>query len=222
MLEVIWIPVLAFIGCACILAALACITCGRRRNNRRRLLQLQQQARSVVEMQDMRGRPPGRWQPNSACIICADSPAVFTFPMCGHRIACLSCAAANGLNCPLCVLGAPMLNVGTRPSEPPPMTNDSQVPVDLLVAAKLKRVDEEESYLQRNPGKEAASMPEGAYPALSGKMPMCIICFERAAGHIFIPCGHLCCCDICVDQISARCPYCNQEFQQKLKVFSDL
>eukprot|EP01116_Phalansterium_solitarium_P010979 TRINITY_DN26589_c0_g1_i1.p2 TRINITY_DN26589_c0_g1~~TRINITY_DN26589_c0_g1_i1.p2 ORF type:complete len:327 (-),score=76.84 TRINITY_DN26589_c0_g1_i1:178-1158(-) len=220
--AIIWIPIFAFLACACVMAALACIAWKRRR------MRMHSMAIQMHDLAPPRVIPANRWEAQPVCMLCADAPAIVPFA-CGHRIACPQCAAANGMHCPICSFD---LEPGTlrpdspgsavRPPTAPPMpvSDPAESPqVAALVAKKLKSVDEEE-YLgrQTDPGK----MEEQTVSGDSTKMPMCIICFDRPAGYIFIPCGHLCCCTSCGAAISVRCPYCNQEFHQKLKVFADL
>ena len=35
----------------------------------------------------------------------------------------------------------------------------------------------------------------------------CIVCFERPKSHLAAPCGHLCACSRCAEQMK-DCPYC--------------
>jgi len=47
----------------------------------------------------------------------------------------------------------------------------------------------------------------------------CSICLVERANHIFIPCGHLCCCINCFLNLqSKKCPICNVEYSSYLKV----
>lgn len=49
----------------------------------------------------------------------------------------------------------------------------------------------------------------------------CSVCLVKRADHIFIPCGHLCCCMDCILQLqSKRCPICNVDYNSYLKVIT--
>jgi hypothetical protein len=38
----------------------------------------------------------------------------------------------------------------------------------------------------------------------------CVICFEKTPSQLFMPCFHLCCCQICSRKLE-RCPLCRSE-----------
>ncbi|XP_020298210.1 uncharacterized protein LOC109862555 isoform X2 [Pseudomyrmex gracilis] len=47
----------------------------------------------------------------------------------------------------------------------------------------------------------------------------CTICLVEKADHIFVSCGHLCCCGECILQLqSKKCPICNVNYTSYLKV----
>lgn len=51
----------------------------------------------------------------------------------------------------------------------------------------------------------------------------CVICWERQASHVMVPCGHLALCGSCclgLPKLPKRiCPVCRQESQQQIRVF---
>lgn len=47
----------------------------------------------------------------------------------------------------------------------------------------------------------------------------CVICMEFECKIIFLPCGHLCCCDQCEKSIQ-MCPMCRALIEQRIKVIS--
>ena len=48
----------------------------------------------------------------------------------------------------------------------------------------------------------------------------CVICWSSKKTHAFIPCGHMCVCDVCVASIQDhRCPICRMASQQIVKIF---
>ncbi|XP_039315278.1 probable E3 ubiquitin-protein ligase LOG2 [Solenopsis invicta] len=47
----------------------------------------------------------------------------------------------------------------------------------------------------------------------------CCICLVEKADHIFVSCGHLCCCSDCILKLqSKKCPICNTNYTSYLKV----
>jgi len=48
--------------------------------------------------------------------------------------------------------------------------------------------------------------------------PLCIICIDKPATHICIPCGHLCACGSCLQRLQA-CPLCRSHIAGVVKVF---
>lgn len=51
----------------------------------------------------------------------------------------------------------------------------------------------------------------------------CVICGERNKTHLFDPCGHLCACQSCADQLmrssTASCPICRMQSNKVIRVF---
>jgi Ubiquitin family/Zinc finger, C3HC4 type (RING finger) len=50
-------------------------------------------------------------------------------------------------------------------------------------------------------------------------MPTCVVCCERAADHVVVPCGHLCLCSVCESGVITSCPICRSNFQRKQRVY---
>jgi len=47
----------------------------------------------------------------------------------------------------------------------------------------------------------------------------CCTCLNTIASHIFVPCGHLCICSDCVQQLEDRkCPLCRNEYIHCIRV----
>ncbi|VDI27755.1 E3 ubiquitin-protein ligase MUL1 [Mytilus galloprovincialis] len=47
---------------------------------------------------------------------------------------------------------------------------------------------------------------------------ICVVCMSEPFNHVFIPCGHLCCCQTCSDRLK-DCPRCRGRISKKLKVY---
>jgi len=48
---------------------------------------------------------------------------------------------------------------------------------------------------------------------------ICIVCSDIEKDTVFIPCGHLCCCNKCATPLK-KCPICRVDIQQKVKTFT--
>ena len=48
---------------------------------------------------------------------------------------------------------------------------------------------------------------------------LCIICKDRKANRLFLPCAHLNVCNICVDGVSYHCPKCKRLIQGIVAVY---
>ena len=48
---------------------------------------------------------------------------------------------------------------------------------------------------------------------------MCVICLESRRSHVFLPCGHLCCCEGCIPKANGQCPLCRQSISETHRVF---
>ena len=65
--------------------------------------------------------------------------------------------------------------------------------------------------------KPKVAEPEEAHASEPADPKICVICYERAKNTIFIPCGHLACCDTCAAGLH-RCPVC-RAIGTKYRVF---
>ncbi|NXJ88433.1 LRSM1 ligase, partial [Corythaixoides concolor] len=50
------------------------------------------------------------------------------------------------------------------------------------------------------------------------KKSECVVCMERETRMIFLPCGHVCCCQTCCERLHA-CPLCRQDIAQRIRIF---
>lgn len=46
----------------------------------------------------------------------------------------------------------------------------------------------------------------------------CVVCFDSECQVIFLPCGHLCCCNNCSNMVTTECPMCRCSIQRKIQV----
>ncbi|EHB10133.1 E3 ubiquitin-protein ligase LRSAM1 [Heterocephalus glaber] len=46
----------------------------------------------------------------------------------------------------------------------------------------------------------------------------CVVCLEREAQTVFLPCGHVCCCQQCCQPLRT-CPLCRQDIEQSLRIY---
>jgi Zinc finger, C3HC4 type (RING finger) len=74
------------------------------------------------------------------------------------------------------------------------------------------------SWLLSSPSSEGPSSTKKK-PASLGK---CIVCLSRSKTHVFVPCGHLCCCAACgthAMETGALCPICRSDANNVYRVF---
>ncbi|KAM9370853.1 E3 ubiquitin-protein ligase LRSAM1 [Phaethornis superciliosus] len=46
----------------------------------------------------------------------------------------------------------------------------------------------------------------------------CVVCMEQETQMIFLPCGHVCCCQTCCEQL-LTCPLCRKDITQRIRIF---
>lgn len=46
----------------------------------------------------------------------------------------------------------------------------------------------------------------------------CVVCMETGSQVIFLPCGHVCCCQVCSDALQ-NCPLCRASISQRIRLF---
>uniref|UniRef100_W5M3M5 Leucine rich repeat and sterile alpha motif containing 1 n=1 Tax=Lepisosteus oculatus TaxID=7918 RepID=W5M3M5_LEPOC len=54
-------------------------------------------------------------------------------------------------------------------------------------------------------------------PSLDGSSE-CVVCMEKESQTIFLPCGHVCCCQACSD-VLLSCPLCRGEIAQRVRIY---
>ncbi|NXW21843.1 LRSM1 ligase, partial [Circaetus pectoralis] len=50
------------------------------------------------------------------------------------------------------------------------------------------------------------------------KKSECVVCMEQETQMIFLPCGHVCCCQTCCEQLHT-CPLCRKDITQRIRIF---
>ncbi|NWZ20047.1 LRSM1 ligase, partial [Asarcornis scutulata] len=69
------------------------------------------------------------------------------------------------------------------------------------------------------PEEEAPSTVTPTAPPLRwDEKSECVVCMEREAQTVFLPCGHVCCCQTCCEQLRA-CPLCRKDITQHVRIF---
>ncbi|KAL4609353.1 E3 ubiquitin-protein ligase LRSAM1 [Arapaima gigas] len=46
----------------------------------------------------------------------------------------------------------------------------------------------------------------------------CVVCMEKESQVIFLPCGHVCCCQVCSDALQT-CPLCRSHIPQRIRIY---
>ncbi|NWI95368.1 LRSM1 ligase, partial [Pitta sordida] len=93
---------------------------------------------------------------------------------------------------------------------------------DILAVAKtipeLQRVVDTE--VPSAPFEELPSPVGPTAPPLQWdeKKSECVVCMEREPQMIFLPCGHVCCCQSCCERLHS-CPLCRQDVAQRIRIF---
>ncbi|XP_064892165.1 E3 ubiquitin-protein ligase LRSAM1 isoform X3 [Columba livia] len=50
------------------------------------------------------------------------------------------------------------------------------------------------------------------------KKSECVVCMEQETQMIFLPCGHVCCCQTCCERLHT-CPLCRKDVTQRIRIF---
>jgi len=49
---------------------------------------------------------------------------------------------------------------------------------------------------------------------------LCVICIDARRSHVFLPCGHFCCCENCIPKANGVCPMCRQPVKETHRIFA--
>ncbi|XP_062290382.1 E3 ubiquitin-protein ligase LRSAM1 isoform X1 [Scomber scombrus] len=85
------------------------------------------------------------------------------------------------------------------PPSPPPSTSAIQMPSPPLT-----------------PGTPIT--PSAPSPLEGPGSSECVVCMETGAQVIFLPCGHVCCCQVCSDALQ-NCPLCRSNISQRIRLY---
>ncbi|XP_057894349.1 E3 ubiquitin-protein ligase LRSAM1 isoform X6 [Melospiza georgiana] len=88
---------------------------------------------------------------------------------------------------------------------------------------ELRRAEDSEAPAGPEPSAPLEEPPGPAAPtapALPGeeRQSECVVCMEREPQMIFLPCGHVCCCQGCCERLLS-CPLCRQDIAQRVRIF---
>ncbi|XP_075572505.1 E3 ubiquitin-protein ligase LRSAM1 isoform X3 [Pelecanus crispus] len=50
------------------------------------------------------------------------------------------------------------------------------------------------------------------------KKSECVVCMEQETQTVFLPCGHVCCCQTCCERLHS-CPLCRKDITQRIRIF---
>ncbi|XP_065504545.1 E3 ubiquitin-protein ligase LRSAM1 isoform X2 [Caloenas nicobarica] len=72
----------------------------------------------------------------------------------------------------------------------------------------------------------SAPLEEPLSPAVPTAPPLqwdekkseCVVCMEQETQMIFLPCGHVCCCQTCCERLHT-CPLCRKDITQRIRIF---
>uniref|UniRef100_A0A8C4F8A4 RING-type domain-containing protein n=1 Tax=Dicentrarchus labrax TaxID=13489 RepID=A0A8C4F8A4_DICLA len=85
------------------------------------------------------------------------------------------------------------------PASPPLLPNISQIPSPPLT-----------------PGTPVT--PSAPSPVEGPGSSECVVCMESGSQVIFLPCGHVCCCQVCSDALQ-NCPLCRNNISQRIRLY---
>nr|XP_054502222.1 E3 ubiquitin-protein ligase LRSAM1 isoform X1 [Agelaius phoeniceus] len=88
---------------------------------------------------------------------------------------------------------------------------------------ELRRAEDSEAPAGPEPSAPLEEPPGPAAPtapALQGdeRKSECVVCMEQEPQMIFLPCGHVCCCQGCCERLCS-CPLCRQDIAQRVRIF---
>ncbi|XP_054372909.1 E3 ubiquitin-protein ligase LRSAM1 isoform X2 [Molothrus ater] len=88
---------------------------------------------------------------------------------------------------------------------------------------ELRRAEDSEAPAGPEPSAPLEEPPGPAAPtapALQGdeRKSECVVCMEQEPQMIFLPCGHVCCCQGCCERLCS-CPLCRQDISQRVRIF---
>ncbi|KAM6297020.1 E3 ubiquitin-protein ligase LRSAM1 [Aegotheles albertisi] len=61
-------------------------------------------------------------------------------------------------------------------------------------------------------------VPTAPPPQWDERKSECVVCMEQETQMIFLPCGHVCCCQTCCQRLHT-CPLCRKDITQRIRIF---
>jgi hypothetical protein len=65
--------------------------------------------------------------------------------------------------------------------------------------------------------------PAARAPQSDAEETQCVVCFDAPKDHLIVPCGHMCVCEACAEQLTKTrtpmCPVCRGPIRETMKVF---
>ncbi|NXH46515.1 LRSM1 ligase, partial [Dicaeum eximium] len=88
---------------------------------------------------------------------------------------------------------------------------------------ELRRTEDSEVPAAPGPSAPLEEPPSPAAPTApplqwDEKKSECVVCMEQEPQMIFLPCGHVCCCQGCCERLHS-CPLCRQDIAQRVRIF---
>ncbi|KAM4889619.1 E3 ubiquitin-protein ligase LRSAM1 isoform 4-T4 [Sylvia borin] len=88
---------------------------------------------------------------------------------------------------------------------------------------ELRGAEDTEAAVGPEPSAPLEEPPSPAAPTApplqwDEKKSECVVCMEQEPQMIFLPCGHVCCCQSCCERLHS-CPLCRQDVAQRIRIF---
>jgi hypothetical protein len=95
---------------------------------------------------------------------------------------------------------------------------------EVAEAVKRQLLEEEVSALTMRLQQVQAELGSGSgTPHSDAEETMCVVCFDAPKDHAIVPCGHICVCAKCAEQLTKTrtptCPVCREPIRETMKVF---
>jgi E3 ubiquitin-protein ligase MUL1 len=91
-------------------------------------------------------------------------------------------------------------------------------------AAKRQQLEERLAALALEVQQVQAELGSGSgTPHPDAEETQCVVCFDAPKDHAIVPCGHVCVCEACAEQLTKTrtptCPVCREPIRETMKVF---
>ncbi|XP_061867344.1 E3 ubiquitin-protein ligase LRSAM1 isoform X3 [Colius striatus] len=90
---------------------------------------------------------------------------------------------------------------------------------DILAVAKTipELLSTEDTEVPAAP-EPSAPLEQPTAPTAPLLQPECVVCMEQETQMVFLPCGHVCCCQSCSQKLHT-CPLCRRDIAQRIRIF---